>query len=449
MKIIVFDDDPTGSQTVYGCPLLLKWDKETLIKGIQNPSPLLFLLTNTRSLSPELAELRIRDICRILKEVIKEIGLSTNEIVFVSRGDSTLRGHGVLEPETINQELGPFDATFHIPAFFEGGRTTINGIHFLNDVPVHQTNFAQDKIFGYSTSNLNEWLEEKSKLNIKAKDVCKISIKQLEDASKDNEKMNKFIGYLYSLSDNKIVTVDASKVIHLQTFTYAINALRNSKRFLFRSAASLINSLANISCGSNPFDDFSSLILKDHSANNKPGIIIIGSHVPLSDIQLKALLCQESCIGIEVNVNESLKFFDNDEMKKSLNKFENNLLKEILYIIDANKTPVLYTSRGEVLFSSNLKRMRFGIFLAELMANLVSRCLDNLGYIISKGGITTNILLSEGLKLSLVNLRGQVLPGLSVVSPEEGNTSLPIVTFPGNLGDENTLLEVWKIMENC
>ena len=83
------------------------------------------------------------------------------------------------------------------------------------------------------------------------------------------------------------------------------------------------------------------------------------------------------------------------------------------------------------------------------MAKLVSRCLDNLGYIISKGCITTNILLSEGLKLSLVNLRGQILPGLSVVSTEDDKSPLPIITFPGNLGDKNTLLEVWKMMENC
>ena len=106
MKIIIFDDDPTGSQTVYGCPLLLKWDKETLTKGIINTSPLLFLLTNTRSLSPERAEIRIREICKNLKGVMKEIGLKKEEIIYVSRGDWTLRGHAVLEPEIINDELG-------------------------------------------------------------------------------------------------------------------------------------------------------------------------------------------------------------------------------------------------------------------------------------------------------------------------------------------------------
>ena len=71
MKIIVFDDDPTGSQTVHGCSLLLKWDKDILTKGLNDSSQLLFLLTNTRSLSPQMAEKRIREICLILKEVIQ------------------------------------------------------------------------------------------------------------------------------------------------------------------------------------------------------------------------------------------------------------------------------------------------------------------------------------------------------------------------------------------
>ena len=82
------------------------------------------------------------------------------------------------------------------------------------------------------------------------------------------------------------------------------------------------------------------------------------------------------------------------------------------------------------------------------MGRLVNRILDRLGYIICKGGITTHILISEGLKIKFVKLKGQILPGLSVVcSCEKDKSKLPIITFPGNLGDENTLLEVWKKME--
>ena len=140
MKIVVFDDDPTGSQTVYGCPLLFHWDKALLTEGLNDPSPLLFVLTNTRSLSPEVAEKRLREICKNLKEVIQENKLGLDKFFFITRGDSTLRGHSLLEPKVINEELGPFDATFHVPAFFEGGRTTVHGTHFLYGTPVHDKN---------------------------------------------------------------------------------------------------------------------------------------------------------------------------------------------------------------------------------------------------------------------------------------------------------------------
>ncbi|MEI7952710.1 MAG: diguanylate cyclase, partial [Synechococcaceae cyanobacterium ELA182] len=53
LKIIVIDDDPTGSQTVHGCPLLLRWDAASLAQALRQPSPLLFLLANTRALVDE------------------------------------------------------------------------------------------------------------------------------------------------------------------------------------------------------------------------------------------------------------------------------------------------------------------------------------------------------------------------------------------------------------
>ena len=71
-------------------------------------------------------------------------GYSKDNYFYISRGDSTLRGHGVLEPAILAEELGPFHATFHIPAFLEGGRTTENGIHYLNGIPVHTTDFGRD-----------------------------------------------------------------------------------------------------------------------------------------------------------------------------------------------------------------------------------------------------------------------------------------------------------------
>ena len=98
LKIVVIDDDPTGSQTVHSCPLLLRWDPDTLAAGLAHPSPLLFVLANTRALAPGPARERVREICRALRPALAALG---SPWLVVSRGDSTLRGHYPLEVETI------------------------------------------------------------------------------------------------------------------------------------------------------------------------------------------------------------------------------------------------------------------------------------------------------------------------------------------------------------
>ena len=91
MKYVVIDDDPTGSQTVYDCLLLLKLDCSTLLRGFESKSNLFFILANTRSLSENDAKLTIEEICKNLHKVIATQAYE-EEIIFISRGDSTLRG---------------------------------------------------------------------------------------------------------------------------------------------------------------------------------------------------------------------------------------------------------------------------------------------------------------------------------------------------------------------
>ena len=184
MKFVVIDDDPTGSQTVHDCLLLLKWDYSTLVRGFESDSNLFFILANTRSLEEKDAQLTIEEICKNLKLVIAAEKYE-EEIIFISRGDSTLRGHNFLEPDIINSCLGPFDATFHIPAFIEGGRLTINGSHFVDQIPIDQTIFARDKIFGYETSDVKNILFQKSKCEINVDDIQNLFLSDLEIINND------------------------------------------------------------------------------------------------------------------------------------------------------------------------------------------------------------------------------------------------------------------------
>jgi uncharacterized protein YgbK (DUF1537 family) len=117
----------------------------------------------------------------------------------------------------------------------------------------------------------------------------------------------------------------------------------------------------------------------------------------------------------------------------------------------AGRTPVLHTSRGEVLCRHPAERRALGLALAAVMARLAASLAPRLGYLISKGGITSHTLLAEGLELAAVELQGQIAPGLSLVLAPlgAGGAELPVITFPGNLGDAEGLVAAWRRMEGA
>ncbi len=481
LKIVVIDDDPTGSQTVHGCPLLLRWDAETLAAGLAHPSPLLFLLANTRALAPAAAAERIREICRSLGPALAR-AVDAGRIggwIVLSRGDSTLRGHFPLEVEVIAAELGPFDATLLAPAFLEGGRTTVDGVHRLQGQPVHESPFARDGLFAYGTSYLPDWVEEKSGGRIPATAVDRIGWRELDAGGPA------LIGHLARLERNVCVAVDGASERQLASLASAVRSLiaagdpaddgpgpgpgdgpgaGRPRRFLFQCAASLIQALASLP--PQPLAPAALASLRRGGGDGPlPGLVLVGSHVPLADRQLERLLAAPGCIGVELEVAKVQRLLEGPEPALLLASLEQAWLRRLGEVLAGGHTPVLYTSRGEARCRHAGERRELGLALAGVMARLAAAMAPALGYLISKGGITTHTLLADGLDLDHVELQGQLLPGLSLVlaatetsketatetaaepAPDAHRGPLPVLTFPGNLGDDGTLLEAWRRME--
>ena len=172
-KLVVLDDDPTGTQTVNDVPVLTVWDVETLRAEFAQPGPCFYVLTNSRSLPSDAARELNREIARHLREAVwRNEGfasepaharqLCSRAFTLISRSDSTLRGHYPLETDVLAEELGPFDATILIPYFEAGGRYTIGDNHYVAEgeslVPAAETPFARDAAFGYRSSHLRDYV---------------------------------------------------------------------------------------------------------------------------------------------------------------------------------------------------------------------------------------------------------------------------------------------------
>ncbi|MBW4561853.1 MAG: four-carbon acid sugar kinase family protein [Mojavia pulchra JT2-VF2] len=430
-KIIVLDDDPTGSQTVHSCLLLMHWDVDTLRIGLQDNSPIFFVLTNTRSLPPESAASITKEVCHNLKIALKAEGIE--DFLVVSRSDSTLRGHYPIETDAIAQELGPFDAHFLVPAFFEGGRITRDSVHYLIvdgvPTPVHETEFARDSVFGYHHSYLPKYVEEKTQGRISAETVERFLLANIRAGSLER---------LLKLSNNQCVVVDGETQADLNSFAVdVLTAASQGKRFLFRSAASILTALAAL-----PPQPIAAENMAEYVRGGKPGAVIVGSHVKKTTQQLESLLQVEGTWGIEVNVSRLL----DDQVDQSA-----TLLTEILESAraahDAGKTPVVYTSRQELTFKDVKTRLEFGTKVSGLLMDIVQGLPSDIGFLISKGGITSNDVLSTGLSLTSARLLGQILAGCSMVltpSDHPQFPNLPVVLFPGNVGNADALGTIYR-----
>ena len=426
-KIIVLDDDPTGSQTVHSCLLLTRWDVATLQSARADAAPLFFILTNTRGMDAERAAAVTREVCANLKVALADY---SGPVLFVSRSDSTLRGHYPIETDVMAAELGPFDATLLTPAFFEGGRITRDSTHYLmvdgKPVPTHETEFAQDSVFGYSTAYLPEYVAEKTGGRVAADAVARLTLADLHAGDTPGD-------WLAALRDNAVGVVDGESANDYRLFANAVLAAATSgKRFLFRSAASLLTALAKLPPQPVPAESFATLV-RDH----QPGAIVVGSHVAKTTAQLTALLKQRGVVGLPLDVAR---------LPGGRAAIVEELTASIAHAHARGLTPVVFTSRAERAFASVAERLAFGEAVSGTLMDVVKRLPETLGFLISKGGITSNDVLSTGLELAASRVLGQILPGVTVVQtpPWHRLPQLPVVIFPGNVGNDDALAEAYR-----
>ena len=432
-KIIVIDDDPTGSQTVHSCLLLTRWDPATLLEGLRDTAPLFFVLSNTRGMDAQQAAAVTREICANLRVAIGQLRDEGVEIrpVIVSRSDSTLRGHYPVETDVIAEELGPFDAHFLVPAFFEGGRITRDGMHYLlvdgKPVPVHETEFARDSVFGFSTAFLPAYVEEKTAGRIAADSVDRFGLDDVRGDIGDR---------LRGLHGNACCVVDAEQQADLDSFArQVLEAAGEGKRFLFRSAASLLTAFANL-----PPQPVAAAEMSRFVRGGRPGVVLVGSHVDKSSRQLQHLIDTTSIIPLHVDLDWLLR--DEEGLFA-------DIVQQMTEAERAGSSVVLYTSRGERQFATTADRLAFGERVSGFLMGLVRNLPRETGFLISKGGITSNDTLSTGLALRTARVLGQIRAGCSVVICPDDHPrypKLPVVIFPGNVGGDEALTEVYSIL---
>lgn len=429
-RLIILDDDPTGIQTIHGCLTLTDWSEDSIRTALADPVPFFFILTNTRALSAEEAASTVEKVVRCVQQCVGECG---ERVVYLFRSDSTLRGHFPLELDTIVQTAGiDPGARIFIPAFFEGGRITVGGTHAIREhhrlIPCHETEFARDSLFPYTTSFLPAYLEEKSGGAVRGDSVRRITRDML-----DGQQGGRLLQALRDHPHGAYLIVDVEEYEELDRFTEAVRILLDEGRELvFQTAASTVRSLTQtpylppmtgVNCGTGP------------------GLIIVGSHVNKTTRQVQTLLEQGTDISVhEINIRELLL---DEEHTYSRH------LQAVTEAFTSGLTPILLTSREEVRFTTLRERQLAGQRISAALSRLVREFPYRPAFLIAKGGITSHDILESGLRVGMTRVLGQAAPGVPVVMMPETHhwSAMPYIIFPGNVGDDRTLYEVTNSLQ--
>ncbi len=84
-KVVVLDDDPTGTQTVHGVYVYTSWEKETFDEAFASKDKIFYILTNSRSFTKQ------RTI-QVHKEILKMelLWMARYSVRFSRRGEDIL-----------------------------------------------------------------------------------------------------------------------------------------------------------------------------------------------------------------------------------------------------------------------------------------------------------------------------------------------------------------------
>lgn len=439
-KIVVLDDDPTGVQTVHDISVYTNWSKNSIRQGFAEENNLFYILTNSRGFTAAETAKVHKEIAAVTDEVAKETG---REYIFISRSDSTLRGHYPLETTILKDEYEKntgkkIDGEILCPFFKEGGRYTIDDIHYVKYgdelIPAAETEFAKDKTFGYTKSNLKEYVEEKTKGVYKADHVTAIS---LEDIHAMN--IDKIEEQLMAVSDFNKIIVNAVGYEDIKVFCIALyRAMAKGKVFMFRTAAAIVKVMGGVT--DQPLLTREQMVVKE-SPNG--GIIIVGSHTDKTTKQVELLKENKNIEFVEFHASlvKQEELFE-AEINRCL-KLEEEYIKE-------GKTVCVYTTRTLITADTGDKEddLRLSVKISEAVASLVGRLSVVPGFVIAKGGITSSDIGTKALAVQKANVLGQIKPGIPVwQTGEESKFPLtPYVIFPGNVGEIETLKEAAEVL---
>ena len=436
--LVVLDDDPTGTQAVADVPVLTRWAVDDLRWAFACGKPACYVLTNTRSL--DAAETVDRN---------RAVGANATAaaggrpLTFVSRSDSTLRGHFPLEPAALADEIErhgrPVDGIVIVPAFPDAGRVTLDGTHYVVAAdgrwqPAAATEFARDRTFGYRSSRLADFVAEKSRGEISADQVRHVPLGTVRSGA------TAVADALSGVRSRTPVVVDIVSEQDLRSLALGVmEAERRGQTLLYRVGPPFVRTRIGQSSRA-PLTTVE--IYPDPAGSPAGGLVVVGSHTDLTNRQVDHLLARRPMPQWEVDAQDVAQ-------GRRDRRATRRLAAEVARGLGQGDV-VLQTSRSLATAGDPTADLELARRVSEVLVEVVRQVYAERRprFVLAKGGITSSDIATAALGISRAMVRGPLLPGLvSLWEPRGGPADgLPFIVFPGNVGGESALTDVVRIL---
>jgi len=422
-RMIILDDDPTGTQTVSAVGVILKPSLQAYRRFMASTEQAVYVLTNTRAMPEGEAVALLQTIKAEMQTAADEAGA---EVDYLLRGDSTLRGHVFAEMDVFQTDNSVY---LFVPAFPEGGRTTVDGIHYLQTaagkVPVNQTEFAKDPVFSYKSQKMTDWVAEvgngRKAVNIPLAEYRREGFSRISQA-------------IIHAEAGTVIVPDAETMADLEMLAKGLSvAEQHGRNVVVRSASSFAAARSGL---------HSRRLTKDEVIVNGPVLLVCGSHTSAASRQLEQIV-RQTCEPVVLQTERILQG-NTVEVEAVVQEAAANVIANIHAVGFAilSSERIRQETHGDL--ASGAKIMHA---LTRVTALASSHCAG----VIAKGGITSAQVATDGLSADYAKVIGQLAPGVSLWHIQRNEEIkgldgiIPYAVVPGNVGSDTTLLEIAEL----
>jgi uncharacterized protein YgbK (DUF1537 family) len=380
--------------------------------------------TDTRIMSGEEAY-------RIVKEVTTKILMDGYPVIYKSL-DSTLRGHLGAEIDAI-LDVSEFDFAVISPAFPLYGRTTLNGKHFLNGVPITQTEFASDPQNPIIEGDLVKLFSSQSK-----REVGLIELNTLRGGVNDvSEQLREFKsrGIELVIFDAE-VEEDLDRIVQTVSNT-EYNVLWVGSTGMARCIRSVLSVLPR------------NIIRKYPSSFPNPILLVSGSASQVTREQLAVFESLPNVISVEMN---PLNILSSDlKAKKEIDRCYSRLIQALnngkdvaLHVSSSRRDIEITKAKGREM---GLEEKYIPVKILEALANITQQVIDTCeiqGLILTGGDTAKTICIRLGG--TGIELLEEIEPGIPL-GRLFGTTETFVITKAGAFGTSKTFVKALKILK--